>query len=163
MAEKPDQEAGAAPKKGKGRWLLLLAVLALAAGGGGAAAAFFLLGGGEAEGEAVDQARAEPIYYAIEPPITVNFQRRGRVRFLQVSMQVMSHDPEVIQALQRHMPVVRNNLNLLFSSQSYEELISREGKEQLRRRAATEIDNVLSARAGLTGVEEVYFTGFVMQ
>ena len=167
-----EAEAEAGEKKGKGKLIAIIAVLAVLLIGGSVGATLFftgVLGGGEAEAEAEDEhaaeeeAHAEAYYFAIEPPITVNFQQRGRARFLQVSLQVMTHDPLGLEHLKQHMPVVRNNLNLLFSGQSYDELSTREGKELLRKQALAEIQNVLTARAGAPVVDEVYFTAFVMQ
>lgn len=158
------------PPKGKKKLLLALIGLVVLIGAGGAAA--FLSGMLSEEG---DQAVAEvdessgaasaapPIYLPIEPAITVNFQRSGRTRFLQVSVSVMAREQLAIENLQQHMPVVRNNLNLLFSSQDYEVISTREGKEALQQATLTEIRNILAQRAGAPGIEEVYFTGFVMQ
>lgn len=159
-------EAAEGEKKGKGKLIIIIAVVAVLLIGGGVGAFLFLSGGEEAGGDAQEakaEPLADPVYFAIEPPITVNFQQRGRARFLQVSLQVMTRDPLGLEQLKQHMPVVRNNLNLLFSGQSYEELSTREGKELLRKQALAEIQNVLTARAGAPVVEEVYFTGFVMQ
>ena len=165
-----EAEAEAGEKKGKGKLIAIIAVLAVLLIGGSVGATLFFtgaLGGGDAESEdghaAEEEAHAEAYYFAIEPPITVNFQQRGRARFLQVSLQVMTHDPLGLEHLKQHMPVVRNNLNLLFSGQSYDELSTREGKELLRKQALAEIQNVLTARAGAPVVDEVYFTAFVMQ
>jgi len=78
-------------------------------------------------------------------------------------VQVMTRDPEVAQAIEAHMPVIRNNLVMLFSGQKYEEVATREGKERLRQQTLAEIQKVLEERIGKPGVEDVYFTAFVMQ
>ena len=150
--------------------LSIVPLLALLLVGGSVGGTLFLTGafssGGDDGAEEAEQADGEPKvahYFAIEPPITVNFQKRGTARFLQVSLQVMTYDELALVELQKHMPAVRNNLNLLFSGQSYEELSTREGKELLRKQAVAEIQNILTARAGTPGIEDVYFTSFVMQ
>jgi flagellar FliL protein len=175
-----EDEGGAERPRGGGKkklvLLSLLGVVGLAAVGGGAYFAMGLLAGGadgeaDVEGEqvaeyqepAAAQDKGPPIYFDMEPPITVNFQREGRARFLQVSMSVMAREEKAIEHLEQHMPVVRNNLNMLFSSQDYAIISTREGKEALRQSALTEIQTVLNQRAGSAGVEEVYFTSFVMQ
>ena len=61
------------------------------------------------------------------------------------------------------MPVIKNNIILMLSSQTYGLLISREGKEELRKHTLEEIRKVLKENYGEPGVEEVYFTSFVMQ
>lgn len=166
--------AGKATDKPKGKKkLIVLATLALVVLAGAGGATYYFLSersAGEGRGEGVSEAEghgaeasAPPIYFSLEPAITVNFQRGGRTRFLQVSMSVMAHEQASIDNLQQHMPVVRNNLNLLFSSQEYESLSTREGKEALRQAALKAIRDVLTERAGAPGIDEVYFTGFVMQ
>lgn len=160
---------GADTPKGKRKLLVLIVAGVLVLTGAGGAGLFFSgILSGEAQDNAADEATAlpstaPPIYFSLDPAITVNFQRGQRTRFLQVSISVMAREQEAIEHLQRHMPVVRNNLNLLFSSQDYEVVSTREGKEALRQAALTEIRNILAERAGEPGVEEVYFTGFVMQ
>ena len=59
--------------------------------------------------------------------------------------------------------VIRNNLLLLFGSQNYEGLRTREGKERLREAVLAEVRAIVKERAGRDGVTQVYFTHFVMQ
>ena len=61
------------------------------------------------------------------------------------------------------MPAIRNNLVLLFSSQSYERVSTLEGKEALREEALGVVQEVLEQETGDPGVEAVYFTSLVMQ
>ena len=61
------------------------------------------------------------------------------------------------------MPVIRNNLIMLLSSQKQAEVSTRDGKEKLRADALAEIQKVLKEQTGETGAEAVYFTIFVMQ
>ena len=55
------------------------------------------------------------------------------------------------------------SLVLLFSSQNYQTLSTREGKIQIRKQALTEVQSILKERTGKPGIEEIYFTSFVMQ
>jgi len=95
--------------------------------------------------------------------LTVNFQKAGRARFLQVTVEAMTRDPAVKDALEQHMPMIRNNLLMLFSSKSSDELRSRGGKEALQNEALASVQGVLMQETGNEGVEAVYFTSFVMQ
>lgn len=104
------------------------------------------------------------IYHAFEPSFVVNFKERGRTRYLQIDVQVMTRDPEVIPDLETHMPLIRNNLLLLFSGQEAEKLHSAEGKEQLRTAALKEVQRILEEQTGKKEVvEALYFTSFVTQ
>ncbi len=52
---------------------------------------------------------------------------------------------------------------LLLSSKTHDELRSAKGKETLRKAVLKEIQKVLEAETGKEGVEDVFFTSFVMQ
>lgn len=106
---------------------------------------------------------AEPIYVDLAPPFTVNFRGARGPRFLQISLQVMTREAEVEELLMQHMPAIRNQLVLLFSSQSSDELDSREGKERLIQETLETIQGVLKKASGKEGIEAVYFTSLVMQ
>ena len=61
------------------------------------------------------------------------------------------------------MSALRNGLVMLFSSQKPEDLLDREGKENLRQQALEEIQAILEAYTGNSGIDKVFFTSFVMQ
>ncbi len=110
--------------------------------------------------------KSEPqltLYLPLDPPFVVNFQEQGQLRFLQVTMEVMARDQEVIDAVKLHLPVIRNNLTLMLSSETLEHLASRDGKEKIRTDTLAEIQKILKEQTGKPGVEAVYFTSFVMQ
>ena len=115
------------------------------------------------ESEEID--KGEAIYVGLDPAFTVNFLDKGKggARFLQIAVQVMTREEEAEAALQKHMPAIRNNLVMLFSSQESVALRAREGKEKLRADTLAAIQNVLDEEQGDASVEGVYFTSFVMQ
>ncbi len=102
------------------------------------------------------------VYYAIDPPLVVNFEDGSAVRFLQISMEVMAHDQKAIDSVQKNIPVIRNNLLLLMSNRNYQSLMSREGKEKLRQEMLTEI-RAVQKKEGSPDVDDVLFTSFVVQ
>ncbi len=104
-----------------------------------------------------------PIYLPLEPAFVVNSDSQSGMKFLQVSMEIMAHDPAVIEEAKKHMPLIRNNLVMLLSSQTYADVSTRDGKEKVRAAALTEIQKILEQQTGKQGVEAVYFTSFVMQ
>lgn len=120
------------------------------------------------ESEGMDGAEAEapkppPQYLPIEPALVVNFDYKGRVGFLQADIEIMAREQAAVSGVQQHMPVIRNNLLLLLSSTSYEDVATREGKEQLAQDAREEVNKVLAEQGVEAEIEAVYFTGFVMQ
>jgi flagellar protein FliL len=102
------------------------------------------------------------VYYAIDPPLVVNFEDGSVVRFLQITMEIMAHDPKAIESVQKNAPLIRNNLLLLMSNRNYQSLMSREGKEKLRAEALAEIRAVQKKEGG-PDIDDLLFTSFVVQ
>jgi len=102
------------------------------------------------------------VYYAIDPPLVVNFEDGSAVRFLQITMEIMAHDEKTIDSVQKNIPLIRNNLLLLMSNRSYQSMMSREGKEKLRQEALAEVRAVQKKEGG-PDVDDVLFTSFVVQ
>lgn len=115
-----------------------------------------------AEPKKVPSAPAQ--YIALDPPFVVNFEAEQLVRFLQITVQLMSRDTATVELIRANDPVIRNDLLLLFGNQKYAVIATREGKEQLRTQALNAVRKVVSSAGGKPErVEAVYFTSFVMQ
>jgi flagellar FliL protein len=166
-----DAPAAAAPEPKKKPWLMIVIIVAvLAAGGGGAA---FFMGGkddkaAQAEGKGKNgkkDAHKEPAQFVkLDPPFVVNFESKGLMRFLQVTVEVMTRDLATVEALKQHDPMIRNDLILMLGNQPYEAISTREGKEQLRAEALKVVARIIDAEGGDgKKVEQLYFTSFVMQ
>ena len=170
MAEEDIELAVQAPKSSKPKLFVLVALGMLVAVGatlGGLFAAGMLPTKGAAAADAdtavEEVAREEAVYVALDPPFTVNFSGEGAARFLQVTLEAMTRDPGVESALRQHIPVIRNDLMLLFSSKTAGELGTRDGKQALQAEALASIQGVLERETSEPGIEAVYFTSFVMQ
>jgi flagellar FliL protein len=148
-------------KKGRGKLLLLmLLALLLAAGGAGA---WWWTSHAKPKVAAVP-APEPPRYLALDPPFVVNFESEQAVRFLQVTVQLMSRDAPTIELLKNNDPVVRDRLLQLFANQTYAQLATKEGKADLRAQALQTVRAVLGETGGHPEkLEAVYFTSFVMQ
>jgi flagellar protein FliL len=102
------------------------------------------------------------VYFAIDPPLVVNFEDGSAVRFLQITMEVMAHDQKAIDGVQKNIPLIRNNLLLLMSNRNYQSMMTREGKEKLRQEALTEV-RAVQKKQGSPDVDDLLFTSFVVQ
>lgn len=168
MAELDEEDKG---KKGGGKKkpLMMIIIMVVLLGVGTAGSLYFMgmlpMGGGGEDGEEqeVENTNPTPIYFAFEQPFTVNFETQTGLRFLQVSVEMMTYDPAMIEAVKQHLPVIKNNVILMFSAQKFGDLVSREGKEKLRAETLTEINGALTKYHGKEGIEEIYFTSFVIQ
>ncbi|TQV84181.1 flagellar basal body-associated protein FliL [Exilibacterium tricleocarpae] len=172
MAEEDDQAQDDEKPSGGKKKVIVLAVVGLVLIGlsvGGTLLALQMLAPEPVAAE--DGAAAEPaapvklpaVYFPLKPPIVVNFQARGRQRFLQVEVTLMARENEVVEAIELHMPMIRNSLVLLLGGQVYEDLQTAEGKELLRQQALEELQGLLQQEIDQPGIEQVLFTNFVMQ
>lgn len=104
------------------------------------------------------------LYLALKPAFTANFKGNPEIRLVQMELAVASTDQSILDAVTTHGPMIRNNLLLLLSAQDPGTLKTAEGKEALRSQIKEEIKKVVIEQTGhKNGVDEVYFTGFVMQ
>ena len=160
----------AAPASGSKKKLFLIVAVALVVIGGGVGSWLFMSKGGKPpeggkHGEPAKTVEHLPAqYFKFDPAFVVNFGGPENSRFLQVQVEAMTRDPAVVEIIKVNEPAIRNDLLLLFSSQTYEVLMSAEGKEGLRKSAADAVRTVI-AREGAkpTAVEDVFFTSFVIQ
>ncbi|UCJ15143.1 flagellar basal body-associated protein FliL [Pseudomonas sp. MM211] len=103
------------------------------------------------------------IYEELAPAFVVNFTQNGRARYMQVSIALMTRDQAGLDALKVHMPVLRNNLVMLFSSQDFATLVTPVGKEMLRQQATASVQQLAEKETGKVTVEQVLFTNLVLQ
>lgn len=166
------KETGGSGKK-KLIILIVIGVLVISASVGGTLFLLGFFGGGEDEEaqeenaeEQVEEVIEKPkpaMYFPIKPPFIVNFQARGRQRFLQAEVTVMTRDMDIFNAMQTHAPLIKNRIVMLMSGEVYQELQTDEGKELLRQKVQQALQEIMQQEVGKEGVEEVLFTGFVMQ
>lgn len=102
-------------------------------------------------------------YFAFDPPLIVNFDDSQAVRFLQLQIEVLTRDDKYVEAVKLHQPVIRNNLLMLMNGRDYKTLMTREGKEALRIECLKEVQRILKKETGAPGIEDLYFTSFVVQ
>lgn len=182
MAQEHDLELGnevdAAVPKSKSKLLLIITAVVVFLGVS-ATATLLLTGVLDSDGEEVAAAdnagkgsknvkkakgpKTPLNYVPLDPPFVVNFSGDTDVRFLQVTVELGTRDVSVRDQIREHRPAIRNNLVMLFGSQDPVELNTREGKEKLRSETLAEVQKVLKKETGSNGVENVFFTSFVMQ
>ncbi|HEY4341854.1 MAG TPA: flagellar basal body-associated FliL family protein [Steroidobacteraceae bacterium] len=157
--------AAAAPARKK-PWLLIgiAGAVLLACGGTGAWLMLAHNAPKKVAAAAPPPPSGPPLYVPLDPPFVANFQGDQQVRFLQITAQIMTHDPKTVEALKASDPIIRNDLLMLFSNQKATELATNEGKEQLRAAALAAVRKVVGANGGQAEkVDTVLFTTFVMQ
>jgi len=119
---------------------------------------------GKAKAKGKEVKKDPALYVKLDPPFVVNFEAKGIMRFLQITVEVMTRDQQTVELLKQHDPMIRNNLLMLFGNQNFDKINSMEGKELLRGEALKSIAESLKGEGGKPkNVEQLYFTSFVMQ
>lgn len=162
------KSADAAPPKSSKKLLIIIIAAVVVLGGGGAGAWFAFGGKGddkEGKEEHAEAAVKLPAQFvAMDPPFVVNFEAGATARFLQITVQLMTRDPLMVEFLERNSPIIRNDLLLLFGNKTVGEVSTNEGKEALRTAALETVRKIIAAEGEKPeAVEAVYFTSFVMQ
>ena len=101
------------------------------------------------------------VYFALDPPLIVNFDDSQAVRFLQLQIEVLTRDEKEAEAVKLHQPLIRNNL--LMNGRDYKTRMTREGKEALRTECLKEVQRILKKEMSANTVEDLYFTSVVVQ
>jgi len=153
--------------KGKLKLILLLVLALLLAVGLSVGATWFFMHKRESA-PAVDPAAANvkpaALYEPLTPAFVVNFNQNGRQRYMQVSITLQGRNQADLDALKVHMPVIRNNLVMMFSGQGFDTLAgSSVGQEMLRQKATAVVQEVAQKEVGKPVVDQLLFTNFVLQ
>lgn len=181
MAEEND-ELTLEDEGGKGGNKMMIIIIAVVVIVVGAAAAFFLLSGDDktaeqtteqmVEGEegAVEETTAnEPVevgtakYVTMPRPFTFNVPGTSRDRLVQIKVQLMVRGDNNEELAQKHIPLIEGSLLKAFSTANADALATAAGKDALKLKAAQEVQKAVIDVTGSKIVEEVLFTGFVMQ
>ena len=157
-------------KKGGGKLILILvAVLVLVLVGAGA---FFFLSGGpsdeEIAREIAEEGKAAPAAPEPSPligvlfeldPFVVNLADPKARHFLKATITLELTSDKAKERAEKLLPKVRNDIILLLSSQTLEDVITMEGKIRLRDEIAARVARIIGEGA----VRNVYFAQFVVQ
>jgi flagellar FliL protein len=101
-------------------------------------------------------------YYPIRENFTSNLKDGSG--FIQIGLGVSTYyDERVLQNLERHEMAVRSAVLMQLADQDPEAVATLHGKLALKASLAKAINRVLKEKEGFGGVDDVYFTGFVVQ
>jgi flagellar FliL protein len=143
---------------------LIIIIAALLVLGGVGIGAFSIFGGKHEAEKPKAAEQLPPHYITLDPPFVVNFEAESVVRFLQVTVGVMTREPTVEQLVKENDPRVRNDLLMILGGQTYASVSTTEGKEALRQRCLDSVRTIVTEMGGdPQKVEALYFTSFVMQ
>lgn len=165
------------PGKSK-KMIIIIAVVAILAIGGGAA--FFFMGGeepvaqedidaaldsGEApvEAEQASASTGSALYVPMPRPFRFNVPGAARDRFVEIRVQLLVRGSDNEEAAKKHIPLIESTLLAVFSQSNADDLGTSAGKTSLKQKALAEVHKIMTDVEGAKIVEQVLFTGFVMQ
>ena len=153
--------------QGKLKLIIVIVVALLLAIGLSVGATWFFMH--SAQSKPADAAETAPvgkqpaIFEPMAPAFVANYNQNGRQRYMQVSITMQGRNQADLEALKVHMPVIRNNLVMLFSGQDFATLASPVGQEMLRQKATASVQEVAQKELGKVVIEQLLFTNFVLQ
>ncbi len=116
-------------------------------------------------GDDDEEVSPQAVYFTFPEPFTINFlnQSKKKARYLQIKVSLMAHNPEIISSAELNLPMLEDSLRTLFSSQSFEEVTTIEGRKALQNNALKTINSILKEETGQDNLDAVYFTSFILQ
>ncbi|MHC8408441.1 flagellar basal body-associated protein FliL [Pseudomonas sp. TMB3-21] len=153
--------------KGKLKLIILIVVALLLAIGLSVGATWFFMQGAQSKPDAAAETapvgKQAAVFEPMAPAFVANYNQSGRQRYMQVSITMQGRNQADLDALKVHMPVIRNNLVMLFSGQDFATLASPVGQEMLRQKATASVQEVAQKELGKVAIEQLLFTNFVLQ
>jgi len=153
--------------KGKLKMIILIVVALLLAISVSVGATWYFMHSAQskpaAAAETAPVGKQPAIFEPMAPAFVANYNQNGRQRYMQVSITMLARNQADLDALKVHMPVIRNNLVMLFSGQDFATLATPVGQEMLRQKATASVQEVAQKELGKVVIEQLLFTNFVLQ
>nr|WP_180202845.1 flagellar basal body-associated protein FliL [Pseudomonas sp. SbOxS1]NYU02387.1 flagellar basal body-associated protein FliL [Pseudomonas sp. SbOxS1] len=152
--------------KGKLKLIILIVVALLLAIGLSVGATWYFMHSASKPAvvaETTPVGKQPAVFEPMAPAFVTNYNQGGRQRYMQVSITMLARNQADLDALKVHMPVIRNNLVMLFSGQDFATLASPVGQEMLRQKATASVQEVAQKELGKVVIEQLLFTNFVLQ
>jgi flagellar FliL protein len=165
MAEQQADTAGASAGGGKKNLLIFALVVVLAVGASVGGTLYFMGGAAESVEElpVASSKPAQAVYHTLRPAFVVNYVLAAKPRYLQTELTIMSRDPEVIEAVITHTPLLRSRILGYLTDYDFLSLQTHDGKLALSEGIRTLLNDELRAVARTEGIESVLFNNFVLQ
>lgn len=111
--------------------------------------------GGEPKGTA--------LYVPLPRPFVFNVPGASRDRMVQIKVQLLVRGSNNETIALRHIPLIEGSLLETFSAGNADELVTVAGRDALKNKALSDLQQAMIEVVGSVVVDEVLFTGFVMQ
>jgi len=168
----------------KKKLIIIIAIIVVLAAGG-AGAWFFMRGSGEVSQQAVDSALdsgtkpaaggaaasaaadatkvGTALYVPMPRPFRFNVPGSARDRFVEIRVQLLVRGSDNEEIAKKNIPLIESTLLAVFSQGNADDLATSAGKTSLKQKSLAAVQQEMVDIAGNKVVEQVLFTGFVMQ
>ena len=96
-------------------------------------------------------------------PFRFNVPGANRDRFVEIRVQLLTRGSDNEEFAKKHIPLLESTLLAVFSQSNADNLVTSAGKESLKQKSLAEVQKVMMDIEKKKIVEQVLFTGFVMQ
>ena len=103
------------------------------------------------------------LYVAMPRPFVFNVPGSTRDRLVEIKVQLMLRGSDNEEQAKMHIPLIEGTLLKTFSAANADDLVTDAGKTAIRDIALKEVQKTMLDVSGNQTVEDVLFTGFVMQ
>lgn len=119
----------------------------------------------EVAGEETAETAAErkALYHNLRPPFVVTLPYGERQFMLQADLAIMAHEPNAIDAVINHGPLIRARIISYLTDLDPEAVQSKDGKQQMLDGLTELINSALADESEGAGVDSVLFNNLVMQ
>ena len=101
-------------------------------------------------------------YYEMDQPFTSNL--RDADGFMQVGLGLSTYyDQRVIDRIEEHKVAIRSAILMTLADQDSFVVSTPEGKKELQKELKDAVNGVLKKKTGFGGIDDVYFTSFIIQ
>lgn len=118
---------------------------------------------GSASASGSGEAKGSALYVPLPRPFVFNVPGASRDRMVQIKVQLLVRGTNNETIAMRHIPLIEGSLLAAFSAANADELVTVAGRDALKNKALSDLQQAMIEVAGSVVVEEVLFTGFVMQ
>lgn len=110
-----------------------------------------------------EQSKGNALYVPMPRPFVFNVPGASRDRMVQIKVQLLVRGSNNETIAMRHIPLIEGSLLQTFSSANADELVTVAGRDALKNKALSDLQQAMIEVVGSVVVDEVLFTGFVMQ
>ena len=118
-----------------------------------------------AEDEAsVEEVPKTSAYVSLGDAMVLNLSTNSRrLTFLQIKADVLLNDSGAEDLIKTHIPAIRHELIVLLSEQNANDMKSPSKREEIRKVATSQVQELMADLAGNENVTDVLFSSFLVQ